>query len=588
MKKKITSSFILLIFILTVAFSGIMTFSVTQMMTMQLKDRFVSEAKLTSQLFVETYTKYTADAYDYETFIQEIRKNTQSRVTVISEDGTVLADSSENPSKMDNHIKRPEVVEAIKTGDLGVSIRYSDTVKSDFIYVAIPVTIDSQSWYIRVSKRLVELEEMNARVLTISLILIGFSGVVAFFISLAVSKKITTPIDALTKAANEIAHGDIGKKIYIHSHDQIGNLADSFNLMSETLSETVGALRNRNFELETILNSMTNGVIAVDKMQKIILINQYCYKLLNIPESEDVKNSPSYIVIRNDEILRLIEKTLHFKIAHSAELVYTHNEKILSVTVNPIFERDSVINGAIIVIQDITQIRKLEKMRSDFVSNVSHELKTPLTSIKGFVDTLKNGAINDSATAMRFLDIIDIESDRLSRLINDILLLSEIESREVTPEQTMVDLRSVLNEVVDILKYNAQNKGLSLVFQYETENEVTIFANRDRIKQLFINLVDNAIKYTEKGSVTIWVSQRGSWVSIKVIDTGVGFDSSHKERLFERFYRVDKGRSRSQGGTGLGLSIVKHITMLYNGRITVESAVGQGSTFEVNLPLVQD
>jgi len=555
------------------------------MMTVQLEDRFISEAKIASQLFVSLYTNRQDDVYDYSDFIETVHQNSKSRITVISEDGVVLADSYEKPENMDNHKNRKEIIEAKKTNDIGVSIRYSNTVQSDFIYVAIPVRIGTESWYIRISKRLVELDEMNRTVLFISLLLIGTAGVLAFGISLVISRKITKPIDALTHTANEIAKGDFGKKIYISSNDQIGHLAQSFNVMSQNLGDTVSALKNRNFELETILNSMTNGVIAVDHFQKIILINRFCYSLLNISEQEDVKDSPIYSVIRNEEILSLIDATIRDKKAHSCEISYVHNDKILSVYVNPIVEENGVVNGSIIVIQDVTQIRKLEQMRSDFVSNVSHELKTPLTSIKGFVETLKNGAIQQPEMAMRFLDIIDIESDRLYRLINDILLLSEIESMEVVPEQSTVDIRPILEEVTAFLKYNAQQKGIELQTIFESEQPLPIYANRDRIKQLFINLVDNGIKYTEKGSVKLIVSIKGSWVSIQVKDTGVGFDSIHKERLFERFYRVDKGRSRSQGGTGLGLSIVKHIVMLYNGKITVDSTSGVGTTFEVLLPM---
>ncbi|HSN67315.1 MAG TPA: ATP-binding protein, partial [Fusibacter sp.] len=212
----------------------------------------------------------------------------------------------------------------------------------------------------------------------------------------------------------------------------------------------------------------------------------------------------------------------------------------------------------------------------------SHELKTPLTSIRGFVDTLKSGAINQPEQALRFLDIIDIESDRLYRLINDILLLSEIESMNQEPEQTELDLGDIVTEVFNILQQKSDEKNLRLVAK--AEGSFKLVANRDRIKQMFINLVDNAIKYTEQGEITIELQRQGEWTKCIVKDTGIGFSEIHKERLFERFYRADKGRSRNQGGTGLGLSIVKHIVLLYKGKISVESTPGKGSTFEILLP----
>jgi two-component system phosphate regulon sensor histidine kinase PhoR len=242
----------------------------------------------------------------------------------------------------------------------------------------------------------------------------------------------------------------------------------------------------------------------------------------------------------------------------------------------------SDIIGSIVVIQDVTQIRKLEKMRSDFVSNVSHELKTPLTSIKGFVDTLKGGALENKETALRFLEIIDIESDRLYRLINDILLLSEIETMEREPDKTEVHINEIVDEVVEMLALKASDKNLML--KKRIEGDFYINANADRIKQMFINLVDNAIKYTEVGEVEVSLEAEGSWIKTTVSDTGIGFDEKYKERLFERFYRVDKGRSRSYGGTGLGLSIVKHIVLLYKGKISVDSTPGKGTRFEILLP----
>ncbi|GAB6108560.1 two-component system histidine kinase PnpS [Fusibacter bizertensis] len=582
MRKKIVSSYFIIILVLTTAFALIMMNSTNTMMTLQLEDRFVNECELVKKLFVKEYKLQNTSDFNYMSFVNEIHKDIDTRITIIGEDGTVRADTNEDPAKMNNHLNRTEVIDAIRTDKVGTSIRYSNTVKADFLYVAIPVHIDGQTWIVRVSKQLVEIKDLNQHILNVAVISIICAAIFAMVMSIFVSKRITRPIDALTEVANEIAEGDFGRKIYITANDQIGELAQSFNKMSHTLSLSMNELRQRNSELEAILNSMINGIIAVDQKKNIILINKFCFEILDLPQNYVVENESMYKIIRNEEIAQMVEVSMDEGMPQMKELRYVHSEKTLRIYVNPIFNIAREIIGSIVVIQDVTQIRKLEQMRSDFVSNVSHELKTPLTSIRGFVDTLKNGAIHQPDTAMRFLDIIDIESDRLYRLINDILLLSEIESMDREPEQTQVELKSVTEEVIDFLELKANDKGLKLSASYE--GELFIKANRDRIKQMLINLIDNGIKYTEKGEVKVDIHTQGSWIMIRVTDTGIGFSDEHKERLFERFYRVDKGRSRNQGGTGLGLSIVKHIVLLYKGKISVDSVPGKGTTFEILLP----
>ena len=580
MRKKISASYILLILVLTVTFALILSRGLNEMMTLQLEERFISEAKIVRQLFEEAHLG--KDGIDYQAFALKIHREIETRITLIAEDGSVLADTSESPERMNNHLNRQEVSEAIRTGDVAVSIRFSNTVNSDFLYVAIPTQLPSGLYVIRVSKQLVELEALNQRIFSLSAYALVGAAILAIVLSLWVSKKITKPIDALTLAVNQISEGEFGKKIYIKANDQIGELADAFNKMSQNLDVSLSELKQRNSELEAILNSIANGIIAVDQNKNIILINRFSFEILELPSDYVAQHESMYKIIRNEEIVAMVNSAMEQGEAQIKELAYVHLEKVLRINVNPIFTSDRKIIGGIIVIQDVTQIRKLEQMRSDFVSNVSHELKTPLTSIKGFVDTLKNGAIHNPDTAMRFLDIIDIESDRLYRLINDILLLSEIESMDRDVDQQVVDVQSVVEEVLDMLDQKAAEKGLSLTSDFD--KRMVVNANLDRVKQMFINLIDNAIKYTEKGVVTVKGAEIGDWVNIKVIDSGIGFDEVHKERLFERFYRVDKGRSRGQGGTGLGLSIVKHIVLLYKGKINVESTPGVGTVFDIVLP----
>ncbi len=580
MRKKIIASYIALTVILTMLFAFIMMNSVRDSMTIQFKERFENEALLVKNIFIKAYT--LDSNLDYGQFVNTLNADSETRVTIVDKFGVVLADSIEDPKNMNNHLNRDEINQVVKTGEMGTSIRYSNTAKADFLYVAVPVQIEENYWIIRVSQQLVALQQLNMKIINVGLLLMIGAAAIALVMSIVISKKITDPIDSLTIAANEIADGAYGRKIYLTGNDQIGALTIAFNKMSQNLGTSLDELKQRNLELEAILNSMINGIIAIDQNKNIILINKFCFEILDLPQDYVVENESMYKIIRNEEIAGLVEQAMTDGVSQTRELPYVHLDKVLRIYVNPILSSEREIMGSIVVIQDITQIRKLEQMRSDFVSNVSHELKTPLTSIRGFVDTLKSGAINQPEQALRFLDIIDIESDRLYRLINDILLLSEIESMNQEPEQTELDLGDLANEVFSILQQKADAKNLRLVTQ--VEGTYKLVANRDRIKQMFINLVDNAIKYTEQGEITIELQRQGDWTRCIVKDTGIGFSEIHKERLFERFYRADKGRSRNQGGTGLGLSIVKHIVLLYKGKISVESTPGVGSTFEILLP----
>lgn len=584
MRKKIIASYVALTVILTMLFAFIMMNSVSDSMTLQFKERFENEALLVKNIFIKAYTMDSN--LDYGQFVNTLNADIETRITIVDKFGVVLADSIEDPKNMNNHLNRDEINQVIKTGKMGTSIRYSNTAKADFLYVAVPVQIEDKYWIIRVSKQLIALKHLNMQIINVGLLLMVAAAAIALVMSIVISKKITDPIDSLTNAANEIADGAYGRKIYLTGNEQIGALTIAFNKMSQNLGTSLDELKQRNLELEAILNSMINGIIAIDQNKNIILINKFCFEILDLPQNYVVENESMYKIIRNEEIAGLVEQAMTDGVSQTRELPYVHLDKVLRIYVNPILSSEREIMGSIVVIQDITQIRKLEQMRSDFVSNVSHELKTPLTSIRGFVDTLKSGVINQPEQALRFLDIIDIESDRLYRLINDILLLSEIESMNQEPEQTELDLGDIVKEVFNILQQKADEKNLRLVAK--VESSFKLVANRDRIKQMLINLVDNAIKYTEQGEITIELQRHGEWTKCIVKDTGIGFSEIHKDRLFERFYRADKGRSRNQGGTGLGLSIVKHIVLLYKGKISVESTPGKGSTFEILLPNSQN
>ncbi|MDK2866554.1 MAG: two-component system, OmpR family, phosphate regulon sensor histidine kinase PhoR [Clostridiales bacterium] len=578
MRRKLLLSYAVLVLVIVVPLSVVINNALKDQLVTQYEAQLENEIGLVKEHLLDIDLNETS----FKEFAYGVKEMLDVRVTIINGSGVVQADSEEDPAKMDNHINREEVRTALATNTLASSVRYSSTLKTEYLYTAIPVTLQETHYIIRISKPLFELNEINDTIKRYTMLSTVIAIVLAMIIAWLMSRRITGPIDELTEAAKDISAGNYGKKIYTHTSDQIGELTNSFNHMSVNLAVTMSNLKQRNVELEAILNSMINGIIAIDADKNILMINPICFEILNLPSDYIVENESMYKIIRNDELAEMVEDAIESGISQVKELSYVHLDKILRIYINPIITTEKDIIGSIVVLQDVTQIRKLEQMRSDFVSNVSHELKTPLTSIKGFVDTLKNGAISDEGTALRFLDIIDIESDRLYRLINDILILSEIERMDKDYDKERVEVCEVIDEVVDMLSLKAEQKNIGL--SAEMDGPMTMLGNRDRVKQMMINLVDNALKYTEVGEVNIKITSTGNWIKITVSDTGIGIPEEHLNRLFERFYRVDKGRSRNQGGTGLGLSIVKHIVLLYKGKISVTSTVNGGTTFEILFP----
>lgn len=509
--------------------------------------------------------------------------STDLRITVIDNQGNVLGESQTNYSSMENHLDRQEVQEALQ-GRLGDDIRFSTTLQTDFLYIAIPSL--QTDLIIRVSVPLDQLRRSDKHILFYSLIGMIAGLLLTSLLALRFSSDISRPVNDLTVAVKKIADGNYSKRVAVKKPDELGQLAAAFNDMAVTLDKTVADLTDKNVQFDAILNSMTNCVVAVDRSLRVILINSFAEQLFDIAK-EDALGRKLIQVIRNRQINEIMGETIATNTSVVTELTMGAPEAgTFNIHASPIksLEGEGPNSGGIVSILDITMMRKLEKIRTEFVSNVTHELKTPLTSIRGFVETLRNGAVNDPEVAPKFLEIIDIEAERLTMLINDILQLSEIENSSSDTHITRHNLTDTISEVVSVLQIPAEKKGVTL--NVTTAPEIMIEANRDRIKQILINLIDNGINYNkENGSVSINASRVDGIVVISVEDTGIGIDPQHHSRIFERFYRVDKGRSRSMGGTGLGLSIVKHIVNMYNGDITLRSEPGKGTKFTIQLPI---
>ncbi|WP_050607109.1 two-component system histidine kinase PnpS [Clostridium niameyense] len=436
-----------------------------------------------------------------------------------------------------------------------------------------------QGYIIRSSIDITKASVLDKKYYRYYIYIILFSFLISFLLSSRLSQAMIKPIKDLEFVTSRIAQGEFDIRVRITSEDEIGELGKTFNNMGNKLEDMLKEVKDKQNKLESILKSMDSGVIAVDKEFKIIMINPYAKKLFQIEKDiigENLKDSIG------DFHLETLFK--HKKNEYNEITICCPEKKILRVKTANIISKYDLI-GTVAVVQDVTDIKKLENMRAQFVANVSHELKTPLTSIKGFAETLKY--VDDIETRNKFLKIIDDEAERLTRLINDILVLSDIEKDKKDIVMQSINLNKTIEDVCYLVNKSAIDKNI--IISVIGDKIPNIKGVEDLYKQMIINLVDNAIKYTEpKGKVTIGTKLKDNKIILWIEDTGVGMEREHLDRIFERFYRVDKARSRAEGGTGLGLAIVKHIVIGIKGKIDVQSKVGEGSKFIIEIPLKQD
>ena len=432
----------------------------------------------------------------------------------------------------------------------------------------------------------VALSEVNTKIPYIYKMV--FAGaILALFVAsglgLMMARMITMPLRDMTEVTKNIASGDFSRKVKIRSKDEIGELARTFNKMAEELEEKIQTISEDRNQMRAILSSVIEGVLAIDINEKVILFNSALEEIFNLSKDK-VIGKFFWEVVRNNELNELLKDTVKEGKLQTKELsLFFPEERIFQVHVLPI-KGEEDIAGAVAVLHDITDIKRLERMRIEFVANVSHELRTPLTAIKGFIETLKDGAIDDPQNNRRFINIIETHAERLNSLINDLLELSKIESREIRMDFQPVNLRELIEDIAANFKELIRQKGHTIEIDFSS-NFPEVKVDLEKMEQVFNNLLDNAIKFTpENGRIIIRGIDRKEDIEIQVSDTGIGIPEEHLPRVFERFYRVDKARSRELGGTGLGLSIVKHIIQAHGGKAGVESEPGKGSKFFFTIP----
>jgi two-component system phosphate regulon sensor histidine kinase PhoR len=517
---------------------------------------------------------------------QSLGKSSETRITVILPSGEVVADSEEPPETMGNHLSRPEIADALELG-IGTSIRFSDTLNQKMMYVAIPITgATKEPNVLRVALPITRIDDA---LWSIILQIIYGSTIVALIAagaSWVVSRRITRPLGELRTGAERFARGDFKHQLSTAHSQEIDALAEAMNKMAQELEERIEMIVHQQHEQEAVLSSMIEGVIAVQADGKVISINETACRIFEV-ESDSAVGRNIRELVRNSAFLKFLDRAFESIEPVEDEIVFHLDEEQVYQAHGTVLESSADSDaGAVVVLHDVTRIRKLERMRTEFVSNVSHELKTPITSIKGFVETLIDNPPEDMEEQARFLSIINKNSKKLSALIEDLLNLSRIEQSgsEILESMELVRLKGIIEQVLDFCAPSAKERGITLCSDCIADQEV--MAIIPLLQQALSNLVDNAIKYSEYGStVRIGVVVDDSNVVISVRDAGPGIASDHFPRLFERFYRVDKARSRAIGGTGLGLAIVKHIAEIHRGRVDVASEIGVGSTFSITIPI---
>ena len=526
------------------------------------------------------------DKQAIDSLLKQIGANLDTRITVIDTDGTVIGDSEEAPSAMDNHKNRPEILTAL-TGTHGTAIRNSSTLKIRMMYVAMPLYHqDRMISILRISIPIPSISRMiksvQERVLLVGLAIVLIASVLAYFLSRLISK----PIEEMKKGADKFADGDLDHRLHEPHIDEFSGLADAMNHMAMQLKERIETVKNQRNEYEAVLSSMSEGVIGIDREERILNINQAAMDILELSRPNSQGRSIQE-VIRVPDFHRFISQVVSSPEQEEGDFeLYNLGNRIINTKSAPLRDSSDKRMGTLIVLKDVTQVRHLENVRKDFVANVSHEIKTPLTAIKGFVETLINDAEENPENRARFLGIIMKHVDRLNAILEDLLVLARLEQKQDT--RTIIfettHLREIVETALQVVQTNAGAKDITV--SVDVDERLTACIDVHLIEQALVNLIDNAVKYSPEGT-TVTVSARlndEEGLTINVRDHGPGIPAKHLQRIFERFYRVDKARSRKLGGTGLGLSIVKHIASVHGGHVSVESEPGKGTTFSIHLP----
>ena len=518
--------------------------------------------------------------------VRSLGEEIGTRLTVIDAEGLVLADSQEDPSSMDNLASRPEIM-AVRSHGSGIATRYSHELGASVMHLALPIEADGRLLgYARASRSLSEINRRLTRLGTVVAVGAALAILAATVLVMVLARNFVKPVKAMTAVAEGMARGDYNRRLPATGTDELGDLARALNQTaksSQNRMETIITDRNK---LLSLLKGMVEGVVAVDRDERVLQMNSAAGKILGASPETSV-SKPIWEVTRISQVCDILSRTLRSgrDVKDELRLATRSQDQVVEMLASPLLDGEGELVGAVVVLHDVSDLHRLQTVRRDFVANASHELKTPIAAIRALVETVIDDQSMRSSDQAHFLARIRNQSMRLSSLVADLLTLSRLESSPGGPELRPIDLRESFKGAVQALLPTGEDRGIA-VHTEVPENPVQVLGDPEALGQLTTNLLDNAIKYTGRGG-HVWVRLKtgNGQAVIEVQDTGMGIAPQDQSRVFERFYRVDKARSRELGGTGLGLSIVKHIAAIHQGRVFVESTPGIGSTFRASLPI---
>jgi two-component system phosphate regulon sensor histidine kinase PhoR len=573
---RIAVTFAVLIVLCIVGLSAYLSYFFRHYYQDSLTTQLTDQAKLVGDAgepyFVSGDTEYL------DTLAKRLGEQIDARVTIIGSDGTVLGDSEEDPATMDNHSDRPEVRRALTQGT-GSDIRRSETLGYDMMYVAAAVTAQGETVGVaRVSLPLTEIHAAMDHINTVIAVGALVAAALGILLAFQITRITVDPVKKLTAVSKRMADGDLNQEIAVTSRDEVGELARAFNRMAVQVKQTMASVTAERDRMEVIFSHMGDAVLVVDGNSIVTTLNRAAEKVFQV--SRDAAIGRHFIeVVRDYEIDTLLQRCLTAKEQQKGLVGVSPKRQLLGVIATP-FQGES---GCVVLVQDLTELRRLETVRRDFISNLSHELRTPITSLKALTETLNGGAIDQPSVARDFVSKMNVEVDRLAQMVQEMGDLSRIESGEASLKRSPVNIADVAARAVERLKTQADRAGLQMKLEIAAALP-PVSVDEGRIEQVLVNLIHNAIKFTPPGGrIDVTAKVDGDMLVVSVSDSGVGISADDLPRVFERFYKAD--RARAGGGTGLGLAIAKHVVEAHGGQIWVESAEGKGSTFSFTLPL---
>lgn len=518
---------------------------------------------------------------DLQAWVRRLASDSDLRITLIGRDGTVIADSSVPAYRLpelENHADRSEVRAALSRG-AGSSVRESATTGESYVYAARSLTdARGRLLVLRLAEPLEELDALRGRLAAAMMLATGVAGIAILITALWINRRIYEPFYRLIAGARDLASGQ-ASRVEVPDENELAALAHALNHLAATAEAQFAAVRNERDHLKAILSSMSEGVLVVGGDGRALLVNPAFRRLFDLVG--EVAGRPVLEILRHPELTRVVGDTLKLGTSQNGEMELRTPERRTLLLASAALAGGE--RGAVVVARDTTELTRAADMRRDFVANVSHELKTPLAAIRGYAETLHDGALEETATARRFLERILSQCRRLQALLDDLLTLSRLEGVEPPSERELVDLGDVVHRAAEVLSAAAREKQVRI--EVDGRPVPPIRGDADSLERLVLNLLDNAIKYNRpQGAILLRLFETGPEVGLEVTDTGIGIPQDALSRIFERFYRVDKGRAREEGGTGLGLAIVKHVAQAHGGQVEVESHMGRGTTFRVRLP----